>query len=95
VSPEAAWDAALTTLETALAAADADGVAPAPWTEPTGLGRMPRAMVGRASRLAAAQRDAIARIDARRAAIGEHLGAVRAVAATQQPERAVYLDVTG
>jgi hypothetical protein len=92
--PHGAWAAVLTELETALAAADAVGVAPVTWTEPTGLGPVPRELVGRASRLVAAQRDAIARAEATRRGLGDHLGALRTVDATREPERAVYLDAT-
>jgi hypothetical protein len=64
------------------------------WTEPTGLGPVPRDLVGRASRLLAAQRDRITALeDARRVTL-EHLGALRAVDATRTPQTAVYLDAS-
>ncbi len=68
--------------------------AAATWTEPTGLGPMPRELVGRASRLVAAQRDRMAGLEAERAAVLEHLGALRAVDATREPRGAVYLDAS-
>ncbi len=72
----------------------ADARAAATWTEPTGLGPMPRELVGRASRLVAAQRDRMAGLEAERAAVLEHLGALRAVDATREPRGAVYLDAS-
>ena len=65
-----------------------------PWSAPTGLGPVPRDLVGRASRLLAAQRDRITAVeDARRVTL-EHLGALRAVDATRTPQAAVYLDAS-
>jgi len=65
-----------------------------PWSAPTGLGPVPRDLVGRASRLLAAQRDRITAVeDARRVTL-EHLGALRAVHATRTPQAAVYLDAS-
>ncbi|WIB27822.1 hypothetical protein [Curtobacterium sp. MCSS17_015] len=82
------WEAALAALE---ATVDGDGTA---WTEPAGLGPIPRDLVGRASRLLAAQRDRIAAVeDARRTTL-EHLGALRAVDATRLPSGSVYLDAS-
>ncbi|PZE84033.1 hypothetical protein DEI91_09015 [Curtobacterium sp. MCBD17_032] len=72
---------------------DADD-ADEPWTEPTGLGPVPRDLVGRASRLLAAQRDRISAVeDARRITL-DHLGALRAVDATRLPSGSVYLDAS-
>lgn len=84
-----AWEAVLTSLEQ-----DAAGQTPAGWTEPTGLGPIPRDLVGRASRLLAAQRDRIAALDADRRSAAEHLGALRAVADTRPPGVSVYLDAS-
>jgi len=65
-----------------------------PWSAPIGLGPVPRDLVGRASRLLAAQRDRITAVeDARRVTL-EHLGALRAVDATRTPQAAVYLDAS-
>jgi len=93
VSPEqdrtAAWEAVLTSLEQAAVVDD-----PAPWREPTGLGRIPRVLVGRASRLLAAQRDRIAVLEQERRATLDHLGALRQVDATREPQRSVYLDAS-
>ncbi len=84
-----AWEAVLTSLEQATVDGD-----PASWHEPTGLGPMPRALVGRASRLLAAQRDRMATLDRDRRQALEHLGALRQVDATRAPQRSVYLDAS-
>ncbi|MBM7475551.1 hypothetical protein [Curtobacterium herbarum] len=85
----ARWEAALADLETSLGDATTT-----PWSEPTGLGPVPRELVGRASRLLAAQRDRIAAVeDARRVTL-EHLAALRAVDGTRTPQAAVYLDAS-
>lgn len=55
---------------------------------------MPRDLVGRASRLLAAQRDRLASLEADRRATLEHLGALRAVDATREPRVSVYLDAS-
>ncbi|WP_439690831.1 hypothetical protein ACRQ4C_08525 [Curtobacterium sp. SP.BCp] len=97
----AGWEALLTSLEQDLAAQvagsatgpDAESVTVA-WTEPTGMGPVPRDLVGRASRLLAAQRDRASALEAERAAVLEHLGALRAVDATREPRGAVYLDAS-
>jgi hypothetical protein len=94
----ARWEAVLDALEATVggygATVDGDAVADEPWTEPTGLGPIPRDLVGRASRLLAAQRDRIADVeDARRTTL-EHLGALRAVDATRLPSGSVYLDAS-
>lgn len=92
-SPEqdhrAAWEALLTSLEQ-----DAARQTVTVWTEPTGLGRMPRDLVGRASRLLAAQRDRIAVLESDRRSVLDHLGALRAVDATREPRGSVYLDAS-
>ncbi|MEK6309963.1 MAG: hypothetical protein V4755_04585 [Curtobacterium sp.] len=97
----AGWEALLTSLEQDLAAQVAGSVTgPAPgsvapaWAEPTGLGPVPRDLVGRASRLLAAQRDRASVLEAERTAVLEHLGALRAVDATREPRGAVYLDAS-
>ncbi|MGL3201231.1 MULTISPECIES: hypothetical protein [Curtobacterium] len=97
----AGWEALLTSLEQDLdaqAAGSASGPAAGPvgsaWVEPTGLGPVPRDLVGRASRLLAAQRDRASALEAERAAVLEHLGALRAVDATREPRGAVYLDAS-
>lgn len=64
------------------------------WTEPTGLGPVPRDLVGRASRLLAAQRDRAADLETERRRTLEHLGALRRVAATDEPRGSVYLDAS-
>lgn len=97
MSPEASadatdraeWEAVLTVLERA--AVDDD---PAPWHAPTGLGPVPRELVGRASRLLAAQRDRIQTLEQQRRATLDHLGALRQVDATREPQRSVYLDAS-
>lgn len=84
-----AWVAALDVLERDLSA-DATTT----WTEPTGLGPVPRDLVGRASRLLAAQRDRAADLETERRRTLEHLGALRRVAATDEPRGSVYLDAS-
>ncbi|MBA8990231.1 hypothetical protein [Curtobacterium pusillum] len=84
-----AWEAVLTDLEQDVVRATG-----AAWTEPTGLGPIPRDLVGRASRLLAAQRDRIATLEADRRTTAEHLGALRAVEATREPRGSVYLDAS-
>ncbi|MDM7889252.1 hypothetical protein QUG98_12410 [Curtobacterium sp. RHCJP20] len=64
------------------------------WSEPTTLGPVPRALVGRASRLLAAQRDRLAELETERRQTLEHLGALRQVAATDEPRGSVYLDAS-
>jgi hypothetical protein len=99
VSPEAAeeqdptaarWDALLTDLEARVSSGT-----PGTWAEPADIGPLPRTLAGRASRLLAAQRDAMAAIEAEKARVVAHLGALRAVAESKEPTRSVYLDVTG
>jgi hypothetical protein len=94
------WEAVLASLEADLGQDGAvpgtgDGTASAtPWAQPAGLGPIPRDLVGRASRLLAAQRDRIAVVeDARRSTL-DHLGALRAVDATRVPGGSVYLDAS-
>ncbi|WP_439691452.1 hypothetical protein ACRQ4B_10820 [Curtobacterium sp. SP.BCo] len=84
-----AWETVLDTLELDLTRATGTG-----WSAPTGLGPVPRDLVGRASRLLAAQRDRIAALEAERRATTEHLGALRAVDATREPRGSVYLDAS-
>ena len=85
----AAWEAVLDALEADLTA---DGNVR--WSEPTALGPVPRELVGRASRLLAAQRDRIATLEGDRRATLDHLGALRAVDATREPRGSVYLDAS-
>lgn len=75
--------------QTAAEAPDATG-----WSEPTTLGPVPRALVGRASRLLAAQRDRMSALETERRQTLEHLGALRQVAATDEPRGSVYLDAS-
>lgn len=89
-----AWEAVLDSLEHDAARQAADPTAVVGWSEPAGLGPVPRDLVGRASRLLAAQRDRIAELESDRRATLEHLGALRAVDATREPRRAVYLDAS-
>ncbi|MET3637025.1 hypothetical protein [Curtobacterium oceanosedimentum] len=77
------------TVETAATVLDAT-----PWAEPTTLGPVPRALVGRASRLLAAQRDRMSALETERRQTLEHLGALRQVAATDEPRGSVYLDAS-
>ncbi|WFR66077.1 hypothetical protein P9139_13705 [Curtobacterium flaccumfaciens] len=84
-----AWEAALAALEQETVRDT--GTA---WSEPTGLGPIPLELVGRASRLLAAQHDRIVTLEADRRATLDHLGALRAVDATREPRGAVYLDAS-
>lgn len=84
-----AWVATLDALERDLTAE-----ATTPWTEPTALGPVPRELVGRASRLMAAQRDRAVALETERRQTLEHLGALRQVAATDEPRGSVYLDAS-
>ncbi|KTR40990.1 hypothetical protein NS263_05990 [Curtobacterium oceanosedimentum] len=103
------WAAVLDALErdlttTVVSASDATAPATPPtaaevpdataWTEPTTLGPVPRALVGRASRLLAAQRDRLEELETERRQTLEHLGALRQVAATDEPRGSVYLDAS-
>ena len=104
----AAWLAALDELE-AVAGRDpqavpgvtgvsgAPGVSGVPgvWTPPAGLGPLPAELADRAAAVAGVQRGALARLDAARKAVLAHLGAVRSVESSHEPERPVYLDATG
>jgi hypothetical protein len=87
------WVAVLDQLERD-AAPTAGPVTGSEWSEPTGLGPMPRELVGRASRLLAAQRDRIADLETGRRAAAGHMGALRAVDATREPRGSVYLDAS-
>ena len=100
----AAWLAALDELEAVAGrdpqlAADGAGVARAgmlgTWTPPAGLGPLPAELADRAAAVAGVQRGALARLDAARKAVLAHLGAVRSVESSHEPERPVYLDATG
>ena len=104
----AAWLAALDELEAVAGrdpqlTADGAGVSGAgaglgahgTWTPPAGLGPLPAELADRASAVAGVQRGALARLDAARKAVLAHLGAVRSVESSHEPERPVYLDATG
>jgi hypothetical protein len=106
----AAWLAALDELEAVAGrdpqlTADGAGVAGAgagagagmlgAWTPPAGLGPLPPELADRAAAVAGAQRGALARLDAARKAVLAHLGVVRSVESSHEPERPVYLDATG
>jgi hypothetical protein len=94
VSPESAthvaWEHVLDGLEAQLASPTSE-----PWTEPAGLGPVPRALVGRASRLLAAQRDRETALEDERTRVLAHLAALRTIDAAKAPRPSVYLDVTG
>lgn len=102
----AAWRAALDELEALVAEADASlpvgdadpatpPTTPRRWTPPVGLGPLPQDLATRASSLAERQRGVIGRLETARAAVLQHLGAVRTVEASHEPSRPVYLDATG
>ena len=65
------------------------------WTPPAGLGPLPPELADRAAAVAGVQRGALARLDAARKAVLAHLGVVRSVESSHEPERPVYLDATG
>lgn len=93
VTGSVSWASVLDELEHD-AGQPAEAVTDQAWSAPTGLGPIPRDMVGRASRLLAAQRDRIAELQAGRHSAAEHLGALRAVDATREPRGSVYLDAS-
>jgi hypothetical protein len=88
------WVAVLDALERELTSTAADAPSAGPWSAPTTLGPVPRALVGRASRLLAAQRDRLADLETQRRQTLEHLGALQRVAATDEPRGSVYLDAS-
>jgi hypothetical protein len=65
------------------------------WQPPRDLGPLPADLAERAAAVVEVQRGALARLEAARAAVLRHLGVVRTVEASHQPERPVYLDATG
>ncbi|PZF59625.1 hypothetical protein DEJ23_00875 [Curtobacterium sp. MCSS17_008] len=87
------WTTLLDALEHELTVTSATEAATT-WTQPTVLGPVPRELVGRASRLLAAQRDRLAELETERRQTLEHLGALRQVAATDEPRGSVYLDAS-
>jgi len=92
VSPEQtrqAWEALLTALEQDVVRDSATR-----WSEPAGLGPMPRDLMGRASRLLAAQRDRLGVLEGERRTVAEHLTALGAIYATREPRGSVYLDTS-
>ena len=91
-APTAARDAWVTTLDALERDLSTDLTTH--WAEPTALGPVPRELVGRASRLLAAQRDRAVALETERRQTLEHLGALRQVAATDEPRGSVYLDAS-
>jgi hypothetical protein len=95
----AAWLAALDELE-AVAGRDPQVDGPSSvagtgvWTPPAGLGPLPAELADRAAAVVGVQRGALARLDAARKAVLAHLGAVRTVESSHEPERPVYLDAS-
>ena len=65
------------------------------WQPPRDLGPLPADLAERAAAVVDVQRGALARLEAAKAAVLRHLGVVRTVEASHQPERPVYLDATG
>ena len=65
------------------------------WQPPRDLGPLPADLAERAAAVVEVQRGALARLEAAKAAVLRHLGVVRTVEASHQPERPVYLDATG
>ncbi|WP_423921944.1 hypothetical protein ACPEEZ_01755 [Frigoribacterium sp. 2-23] len=65
------------------------------WTPPTGLGPLPADLATRASSLVERQGGVIARLEAARLSVLQHLGFVGRVERSHEPERPVYLDVVG
>ncbi|TFD49314.1 MULTISPECIES: hypothetical protein [Cryobacterium] len=70
-----------------------DGLDATPWTAPVRLGPLPPALVGRAHKVLAGQRELVREIEAAQQAAGRHLAAVRAVSAARSAETSVYVDV--
>lgn len=97
----ARWEAVLDELEAELTAAaaplagDAGRQAVAVWTAPRDLGPIPPRLVRRATRLAAAQQEAIAALRAQARANRKQSAYLRAVPKTSGRGISVYLDVNG
>jgi hypothetical protein len=94
VSPDELHEAWLSVLDDLEARVASPTSADVQWTPPT-IGRIPRDLVGRASRLLAAQRDAEAAIAAAKTRVESHLAALDTIDAAKPPARSIYLDVTG
>ena len=95
------WAAVLDELEAELAAAAAPPAgsggrqAVAAWTAPRDLGPIPPALVDRATRLAAAQQEAIAALRVRARANRKQSAYLEAVPKTSGRDISIYLDVNG
>lgn len=70
-----------------------DGLDATPWTAPVRLGPLPPALVGRAHKVLAGQRELVRELEAAQQETGRHLAAVRAVSAARSAETSVYVDV--
>lgn len=100
-----AWSAALDDLErgiddaertlTSIEPESAPSTAAARWTPPTGLGPLPVELSTRASSVLARQQAVAERLHTARSAVLQHLGAVRTVERSHEPDRPVYLDALG
>jgi hypothetical protein len=90
----ARWLAVLDELETELAAVHDGGRTAAAWTAPKDLGPIPAELVDRAARLAAAQQEAIAALQAAVQANRRQSAFLDAVPKATGPAAAAYLDVS-
>jgi hypothetical protein len=97
----ARWEAVLDELEAELTAAaaplagDAGRQAVAAWTAPRDLGPIPPRLVRRATRLAAAQQEAIAALRAQARANRKQSAYLEAVPKAAGRDISIYLDVNG
>ena len=92
----AAWSDALDALERELQWGERLDVNDAStWQAPVGLGALPVELLARARMIAAAQQQAIDRLELKRRETSRHLAAVRTLDPGTAGGRAVYLDVAG
>ncbi|MFD1213654.1 hypothetical protein ACFQ36_16570 [Arthrobacter sp. GCM10027362] len=95
------WLAVLDELEAELEAAavpgagDADRQAAASWTAPKDLGPIPAELVDRATKLAAAQQEAVTALRAKVRSNRSQSAYLQAVPQAAAKDAAVYLDTTG
>ena len=92
-SPHDEWMRVLDDLESFLNSVLEEGFDATPWTPPARLGPLPPALVGRAHKVLAGQRELVRELEAAQKETGRHLAAVRAVSAAHTVETSVYVDV--
>lgn len=87
------WVSVLDELEEFLGSVLGEDRDATPWAAPERLGPLPAALVGRAHKLLAGQRELVQELEAAQQATGRHLAAVRAVSTARSVETSVYVDV--